>query len=266
MRATTLTLILALAGFMPAASVHAQSSGSGQSTGSKPGNVNQGGDNSGNNSGGSSGGSSSSGGSGQTTGGQPAGDGGGSGQAGGGVSGGGASGGGSSSGGSGQTAGGQPGGDGSGGGSGQGGGQPPSGGGQASADLLDATNPDALVAIMRDLGYRTTLKTDSSGDPMIESKVAGLNTTIFFYRCTDHKDCKLIQFSTAFNTGGKGSPAKMAEWNKGHMLGVASLDSDFDPVIQMTVNMFGGISHENFNDTVDWWDVVLTEFKEHIDF
>ncbi|MCB1482619.1 MAG: YbjN domain-containing protein [Rhodobiaceae bacterium] len=230
MRATTLTLIIALAGGMPMADLaYAQSkAGSGQTTGSQPGGGNQG-------SGGGDGGSQG-GGSGQTTGGKPGGgnqgDGGGSGQAGGGQ---------------------QPG----------DGGQ---GGGQATANLIDAKNPEALVAIMRDLGYRTTLTTDSQGDPMIEAKVAGAPTTIFFYGCTDNKDCNQIQFRAAFNTGGKGSPAAMAEWNKNRLFGVASLDSEFDPVIEMAVNMRGGVSKENFEDTVDWWDVVLTQFKEHIDF
>lgn len=244
MRAIILTLIIALAGFVPAAGVsHAQSGGgSGQSDGGRPGG---GGNQGGGNQGGGSQGGSQGGGSGQSDGGMPGGGGNQGGGQGGGDQGGGQAGGGDQ-------------------GGGQGGGD--QGGGQATADLVDATDPQLLVSIMRDLGYRATLTTDSQDDPMIEAKIAGSPTNIFFYGCDNHRDCDQIQFRAAFDTGGKGSPAAMAEWNKKRLFGVASLDDEFDPVVEMAVNMHAGVSRRNFEDTVDWWDVVLTQFKEHINF
>lgn len=132
--------------------------------------------------------------------------------------------------------------------------------------MVYASQPEQLVQILQNLGYRAVQKTDSQGDPMIESKIAGVPTTVFFYGCSNNANCQQIQFRAAFDTGGKGSPAQMASWNKDRLFGVASLDDDFDPVVEMVHNMHGGVSRANFEDTVDWWDVVLNQFKDHIDF
>lgn len=132
--------------------------------------------------------------------------------------------------------------------------------------MIDATDPELLVSIMQDLGYRARLTADSQGDPLIEVKVSGVDTSVFFYGCTENKDCGQVQFRAAFDKGGKGSPAEMQAWNKDRLFGVAFLDSEFDPVVELAVNMRNGVSRKNFEDTVDWWDVVLSQFKEHIGF
>ncbi|MCB1472325.1 MAG: YbjN domain-containing protein [Rhodobiaceae bacterium] len=137
---------------------------------------------------------------------------------------------------------------------------------QEAAQIVDATNPEMLVTIFQDLGYRARLTTDSQDDPLIEVKVSGVDTSVFFYGCTENKDCGQIQFRAAFNMNGKGSPAEMQAWNKDRLFGVAFLDSEFDPVIELAVNLRGGVSRDNLADTVDWWDVVLSQFKEHIGF
>ena len=48
--------------------------------------------------------------------------------------------------------------------------------------------------------------------------------------------------------------------------GRAWLDSDNDPWVDMTVNLKGGITAANLDDTASWWWSVLRDFEDHIGF
>ncbi|MBT6272781.1 MAG: hypothetical protein HOI95_01450 [Chromatiales bacterium] len=39
-----------------------------------------------------------------------------------------------------------------------------------------------------------------------------------------------------------------------------------DPFLEMNINMDGGLTVENFLDTLDWWRIVVRDFKQHIDW
>jgi hypothetical protein len=54
------------------------------------------------------------------------------------------------------------------------------------------------------------------------------------------------------------------QWNEDRVWGRAFIDPDNDPWIDLAVNLKGGVSPENFNDTVSWWWAVLRDFEEHI--
>ena len=44
------------------------------------------------------------------------------------------------------------------------------------------------------------------------------------------------------------------------------LDEDSDPRLEMDANLYGGVSVANFQDTLDWWIIVMNDFIEFIDF
>ena len=50
-----------------------------------------------------------------------------------------------------------------------------------------------------------------------------------------------------------------AEWAR-----KAYLDDVKDPVVEMDVNLFGGVSTRNLEDTIDWWQLVLADFKLNV--
>ncbi len=137
---------------------------------------------------------------------------------------------------------------------------------RASSSLVDATDPAMLAAIIQDLGYMAEIGVDNVGDPMITTEVEGYPTNIFFYGCTDGANCQTLQFSAGFEANGSVSMRDAAEFNRQKRWSNVYIDDEGNPRIEMDVNMYGGVSKLNFEDTFDWWTVVMSSFIEYIDF
>lgn len=138
--------------------------------------------------------------------------------------------------------------------------------GGANAQLADARAPERLVEIIRDLGYRARLETDRIGDPMIVSSVGGTDFNIYFFGCTDNAACRSLLFKVGYDLEPGTTVEHVNDWNETSLFGRAYLDDERDPWLELAVNLHGGVSVANFQDTFDWWEVVLDEFEEHIGF
>ncbi len=148
-------------------------------------------------------------------------------------------------------------------------GQPSSSGSTSTAttnpgDLITGNALDAIVASMERNGLKVELTEDSGGDPRIRSTDEDNPFSVHFYSCTDNTDCGVIQFSAGWNLKNGITLAKIEEWNATKLWGQAYRDEDKDPWLAMTVNLKGGVTVENFDDTVDWWRVVSGDFEKHI--
>jgi len=89
--------------------------------------------------------------------------------------------------------------------------------------------------------------------------------SLYFYDCTENRDCSTVMFQAAWETD-EVTVAKMAEWNRKERFGKAFLDEDGHPTVEMNVNLHGGVSLTNLDDTFDWWRVVVETFAERQDF
>lgn len=132
--------------------------------------------------------------------------------------------------------------------------------------LVDGADPERFVEIVRDAGYRAVLETDGAGDPMVVSRMAGLNTTLVFERCTERAACRLVRFTTRFIQDDPPSLEAINEWNRTKLLGKAYLDGEGAAMLIYEVNVENGVAVDNFRSSIDWWDLLLNEFKVHIDF
>ena len=132
--------------------------------------------------------------------------------------------------------------------------------------LVDASDAEKLGEIIRDLGYRATVSTDGVGDPMISTSVGGTDVTIFFYGCEDNANCRTLLFKVGYDLEDGTTLEVINAWNEMNLFGRAYLDDESDPWIEMAVNLYGGVSRANFEDTFDWWDVVVGQFEDHIGF
>lgn len=130
-------------------------------------------------------------------------------------------------------------------------------------DLIDATDPARILNIARGFGS-ADLEKDSQGDPKITGRIEGTRYTIFFYGCTNNRDCDDIQFYAAWNGNNKFTQAQMNEWNRTKRYGKAYLDRDNDPVLEMVVNIDYGVSRRNLEDSFNWWKVALRGFKKDV--
>jgi hypothetical protein len=134
----------------------------------------------------------------------------------------------------------------------------------SSAEFVDATDPQQLVSIIRELGYRARLTSDNTGDPMISTSVGGTDVSILFFGCVANADCKTLLFKVGYDLNDGTTLEAVNVWNTENLYGRAYLDDESDPWIEMPVNLFGGITRQNFEDTFDWWDVVVGRFEDHL--
>jgi hypothetical protein len=134
----------------------------------------------------------------------------------------------------------------------------------SGVQLIDGSTFDLILASFARNGFDVELTTDSEGAPLIKSTKPGEPFSVYFYSCRDNTDCGFIQFTTGWNLEDGITLAKVDEWNATKVWGQAFRDDEKDPWLSMAVNLKGGVTVENFDDTVDWWKVILREFEKHI--
>lgn len=136
----------------------------------------------------------------------------------------------------------------------------------ATAQTVQGTRPETIMTALRDAGYRAALSKDNVGDPVIKSGAAGVDFSVLFYNCTEHKDCKTVQFYAGFVKKGV-SLDTMNTWNAEHRFGRAYLDDEKDPRIEMDLDLDkGGMSSALFQANLATWESLLGDFQKAIDF
>jgi hypothetical protein len=136
---------------------------------------------------------------------------------------------------------------------------------QQPSGLVDATNINAIFEVAKKYGT-AEMQTTKSGDPQIVGRINDTRYILFFEGCKENQNCKNVQFYAGWNLSPQNKVAqdRINEWNRTKRWGKAYIDKEGDPVIELDVNLFGGVSRTNFDDTYDWWKLILTEFKGYI--
>lgn len=127
-------------------------------------------------------------------------------------------------------------------------------------------DPEVISLLMRKFGLEVQAGTDSEGAPKLESRIDGTDFQVYFYTC-ERLPCGSIQFSTGFNLDAPMDPAKVNDWNRRKRFAKVYLDDEGDPYIDMDVNLWGkGIGDDTFDDTLDIWRMLLSDFRKEIDW
>jgi hypothetical protein len=143
------------------------------------------------------------------------------------------------------------------------------GSGTAQADgkpqIVDGSDPEALVSIIQDLGYRARLEVDGAGDPLIRSSVGGTQFAVVFYGCTEnHDQCQILLFKAGYELKRKVGLELINQWNATRLFGRAYLDDVDDPWLELVLNVRGGVTREQFEQTFDWWESSVGEFEKEL--
>ncbi len=136
--------------------------------------------------------------------------------------------------------------------------------GAGAEETIDATDPARILALSHNYG-EAALTTDNLGDPLIEGRIGEKDYDLFFYNCIEGRDCKSLTFSATWE-GADLTDQMMADWNREKRFGKAYLDGDGNATVDMSVNLHGGVTRANLDDTIDWWRLVLVEFDDYFDF
>lgn len=132
-----------------------------------------------------------------------------------------------------------------------------------TARLIDATDPQAILEIAKGFGS-AEIETDNKGDPKIVGRIEGSKYVVLFYGCTAAADCKSIQFVVSWRAKDKMALEKINKYNDDKRFGKAYLDKDGDPTLEFDVNLVGGVTRKNFEETYDWWKTSLVQFAKFL--
>ena len=136
----------------------------------------------------------------------------------------------------------------------------------ASAQMINASDPDSIVAALQRAGFAARIETDSVGDPMIRSAARGANFSIFFYGCRGNRDCQDINFSAGFTMREPRTLKQMNDWNRAKLVGKVNIDDEGHPYIRHFVAGVIDMSPAAFDRLLSRWDVAFGEFLDHIDW
>ena len=127
--------------------------------------------------------------------------------------------------------------------------------------LVDGSGIETVLQAAKSFGM-AELKKDVSGDPMIEGKIEGKLYSIYFYDCdTQKKSCDSMMFSSSWLKEDGIDLQFVNDWNNRVRYGVVSLDAEGDVLLNLSLNLKGGISQENLVDNLDIWRSVLLRFE-----
>ncbi|WJS84916.1 YbjN domain-containing protein [Paracoccus sp. TOH] len=126
-------------------------------------------------------------------------------------------------------------------------------------------DPEVIRLMMMDFGLPAEPSTDAAGDPLIDSRIDGTHFSVYFYQC--EKTCASIQFSAGFDLDAPMTTEQVNQWNRDKRFGKVYLDETGDPFVEMDIGLAGeGIGRKNFEDALDTWRIVLSDFREFIDW
>ena len=126
-------------------------------------------------------------------------------------------------------------------------------------------DPDVIALLMQDAGLQIRRSDAEDGSPMLQSNIDGIDFYVNFYDCA--QVCGAVQFTAGFDLD-EAMPMEMANlWNRDHRFGKVYLDRSGDPFVEMDIGLAGeGIGRVNFLDALDTWRVILSEFRDFIDW
>lgn len=89
--------------------------------------------------------------------------------------------------------------------------------------------------------------------------------TISFLNCNDQNlQCSSVQFRAWWESNGAHTLEAMNQWNRDRRFSAAYLDSNNNATIEWDVNLAGGVTAVNFDDSIQWWQSVLQQFREQV--
>ncbi|MBP3195125.1 MAG: YbjN domain-containing protein [Cardiobacteriaceae bacterium] len=128
-------------------------------------------------------------------------------------------------------------------------------------DLIDGSNLEAILEVAKGFGTAELAK-DVQGDPKIEGRLEGRQYSIFFYDCNEQKTvCDSMMLISNWVKNEAVDLKFVNDWNNRVRYGMASLDADGDVAVSFAVNLKGGISKANLDDTMDIWRSVILRFE-----
>lgn len=137
----------------------------------------------------------------------------------------------------------------------------------AQAQSIAAADPDSVSGFLAHMGVEPEVTTDNQGDPLIKVSDRGFQFSIYFYGCSDNRNCTSVQFYSGYKTEGSVSLEKINEWNTNRRFARAYLTDAGSARIEYDVYTGkSGIQAGDFSGLYGEWMEAIARFEAHIDW
>ena len=135
----------------------------------------------------------------------------------------------------------------------------------AQEKTIARSDLDRMVQLLQDAGYRAVVS-EGASVPTIETKFSGVSTYVQVLNCeAEASGCEVLRFYAGFDKPDGIDMKLVNDWNYEKFFGRAYLDAENDPFLDLVVSMVDA-SDENLTDVINWWDVAMGQFTDHIDW
>lgn len=134
----------------------------------------------------------------------------------------------------------------------------------AQPSMVTAKNPESLVNALKIAGYEANLSTDPVGDPLIETKLEGWESYIYFYNCDEdtHDGCDSIQLYAGFDRDQPWDAAGALSLSERFRFMSVRLDETGDPFVGWDIVTGEGIPTAVFLTSVRYFTGALEDASQ----
>ena len=137
----------------------------------------------------------------------------------------------------------------------------------AFAAEIVASGPDSVAGFFREEGASVEVTEDNVGDPKLRVEYYGTEFVIYYYGCSDNRDCDSIQFFSGYKTEGAVRVAKINDWNADNRFARAYISESGSARIEHDVYLGQrGMDPDDFASLVSTWPGQVRDFEEYIDW
>ena len=130
-----------------------------------------------------------------------------------------------------------------------------------SQNLIDGTDLDAVVNAARGFGA-ASLQEDDNG-PVIRGRIDGTPYFMFFRNCNDAKTTCDDFFLQAYFLKPVVDMDLVNAWNRDKRWIKVYYDSDQDAVLEMDVDLTGGVTGDNLDQAFSYWVLGIEQFSNY---
>ena len=142
----------------------------------------------------------------------------------------------------------------------------------ASAQVVhDPLTTQNVVNLPKQKGMDATVenRNEAAQGDYVLSKSGNVNFWVHFTACDpDGTNCEIIKFDAGFSYADPDDRPVLEDintWNEDYY-GKAGLDPNGDPFVMIELNIVGGITEKNLADTLIWWESMILDFTDFINW
>lgn len=127
------------------------------------------------------------------------------------------------------------------------------------------TGNDIQRVIQLAEAYGPVERNQDADGTWLRGEMDGLVYTISFLNCDEQMvNCTSVQFRAWWESENRVTFEHVNSWNRDRRFGEAYLDSNNNATIEWDVNLAGGVTAVNFDDSIQWWQTVMTQFRDEV--